>query len=111
MVRITVAALLSLVTVAPAANAICSCQCMNGEPRTLCSDFAEAQSQRDLCGRPPLRLACAPATDTTETRLDSPIEGAHGCRTTTLWDAKAGAYSTPIKVCETSPSASRGTDP
>ncbi len=110
MVRITFAALLSLVTFAPAATAICSCQCMNGEPRTLCTDFAEARSQRDLCGRPPHRLACAPAPEAVEAPLDAPIEGAHGCRTTTLWDPNAGAYATPVRVCETVTPASPDTD-
>ena len=80
-------------------QAICSCECVDGAPRTICTKLDEAAADPSLCGLdPPL---CSPVgTPASRVRFDPP-PGARDCREAALADADGKSDPTTVKVCET----------
>lgn len=107
-------ALISLLASYPA-TAVCSCQCLAGEPRTLCTQFDEAAAANETCGSAPINLVCPPASALSETSpkalLEPPVDGAHSCRESTLWSPATNSYSVGVRVCETAREANPAVDP
>ena len=82
-----------------AAHALCSCECVDGAPRTICTKVEEAAARPSLCGLdPPL---CAPVgTPAPRVRYDPP-PGARDCREAALAGAANESDPTLVKVCDT----------
>jgi hypothetical protein len=84
-----------------AADAACSCQCIDGVARTLCSSVDEARDNPAACRTaagpidcpPPDQLEPAPAL------YEGPAGAAH-CRAARLWDPDSGGYAVSAKVCQ-----------
>ena len=92
---------LLLLSVAPPTFGRCSCLCVDGAPRTLCTDILEAQLHPSLCG-PAARNACPPlAADQVGERAsyDSPFVEGVGCREVRVWNPSSGGY-TAVRVCD-----------
>ena len=85
---------------APAA-AICSCQCIEGVARTLCSRPEEARENPSACGIGAQKIACVaapPPADPPERY--APPDGGRDCRSQRLWDPHTDRYSVVAKVCD-----------
>lgn len=82
------------------ASANCSCQCIEGTPRTLCTRVDEAQANPSACGAGAQEIVCpsAPASAETLQHYTPPI-GAADCLGQRLWDPRSGSYSVIAKVC------------
>jgi len=82
----------------PKSQALCSCECVDGAPRTICTKLDEAAGDPSLCGLdPPL---CPPvSTPATRARFDPP-PGARDCREAALADTTPDAKSEIVKVCD-----------
>ena len=91
---------MSAIWAAPA-SANCSCQCIEGVARTLCTRLEEAQAKPSECGvgRQKIVCAAAPASAETPQRYPPPAGGAD-CRGQRLWDPRSGSYSVIAKVCD-----------
>jgi len=91
------------------ASANCSCQCIDGVARTVCSRVDEAQANPNACGTGARKTVCAaaPAPAETPQRYTPPAGGAD-CRGRRLWDPRSGSYSVIAKVCDLDRSAVTG---
>jgi hypothetical protein len=80
-------------------QAICSCECVDGVPRTICTQLEEAAADPSLCGlEPPL---CDPVGEPLSAKRFDPPPGARDCREAALADASAKGDPTIVKVCDT----------
>lgn len=77
----------------------CSCLCVDGELKTVCTSADEAGAGPALCGSLK-NLACpeAPALDDAKT-YDPPDGGAENCRDAQVYDVASGDYL-PTKICD-----------
>lgn len=95
---------LLLLSVAPPAFGRCSCLCVEGSLRTLCTNIVEAQLNPALCG-PTASIYC-PALSADEVGereiYDSPFAEGVGCREVRVWDPASEGY-TAVKVCDVLP--------
>jgi len=84
----------------PAATyALCSCECVDGAPRTICTKLDEAAADPSLCGLdPPL---CSPVSVPVSRARFEPPPGAQDCREAALADASRPADPAVVKVCDT----------
>ena len=75
--------------------------CIDGTPRTVCSDVMAARSSAGLC-HPKFRC---PAMDTNRVvaTYSSPAGGTSNCRDAWTWSSTDGEYATRLKVCDTQP--------
>jgi hypothetical protein len=92
-----------------AADAACSCQCVDGVARTLCSSIDEAQGDPVACLSAAGPRDC-PRPDPEEAPpllYEGPAGAAH-CRAAQLWDPRVGGYTVTAKVCELDVGASAG---
>jgi len=93
--------------ITPAASADCSCQCMSGAPRTVCTTLNEARVKPSLCKQ---RMNCPPVTSrqSAEWQEDSklkqqfsaPEKAAQNCRSRYFWDPVEQDYAILAKVCD-----------
>ena len=101
--RTVIAGILLLVgaTAAMPAAATCSCQCIEGVARTLCSRQEEARENPSACGTGAQRVVCAaaPPPPSLPERY-APPDGATDCRSQRLWDPHSDRYSVVAKVCD-----------
>ena len=83
------------------AAANCSCQCIEGVARTLCSRVEEARDNPTACGTGAQRVVCAaiPPSATVPERF-TPPKGASDCRAQRLWDPHSDRYTVVAKVCD-----------
>jgi hypothetical protein len=82
-------------------HASCSCQCVDGAPRTICTELDEAATNPSLCGlEPPL---CSPVGEPTSRARFDPPPGARDCREAALADTARDGGSVIVKVCEPLP--------
>jgi hypothetical protein len=95
-----------LTALATPAAAICSCQCIEGVARTLCSRQEEARENPSACGTGAQKVACvaAPPPPNLPERF-APPDGASDCRAQRLWDPHTDRYSVVAKVCDLDPEA------
>ncbi len=95
--------------IAVPASATCSCQCVEGVPRTACTSVEEAQANPTACGSGPQKVACdvAPTPAEAPLRYEAPA-GATDCRSARLWDPRTQGYSVVAKVCDLDPDATAG---
>jgi hypothetical protein len=98
--------LITLLAAVPA-DAACSCQCLDGAPKTLCTSVEEAAENPDLCTADP-PLCPAVGTPITPQRFVAP-DGAQNCRAAELWDPSEGEDASIAKVCD--PARAREVDP
>ncbi len=93
-----------LLSVAPPVFGRCSCLCVEGSPRTLCTDILEAQLNPSLCSPAALSLCPAlPTAEIGERRIyDSPFGEGVNCREVRVWDPASDGY-TAVKVCDVLP--------
>ena len=99
---------LLLLSVAPPTFGRCSCLCVEGSPRTLCTEILEAQLNPSLCG-PSTLTVCPPlAPDEVgeRTSYTSPFPNGLNCREVRVWDPASDGYAA-VKVCDVLP----GIDP
>jgi len=91
------------------AFATCACQCVEGVPRTACTNVDEARAEPNACGANGQAIACAmpPALEQPPARYVAP-DGAADCRARRLWDPHTNAYSVVAKVCDLAPAAAGG---
>jgi|GEM_PF-3402360 len=83
------------------ASANCSCQCIEGVARTLCTRVDEAQAKPSECGAGVHKIVCAAAPASAETPQHyTPPAGGADCRGQRLWDPRTGSYSAIAKVCD-----------
>lgn len=103
MLRLTIGLIITL-ALAVDAQALCSCQCLEGRARTVCTTLDEAVAGGDACRHGLQRVTCPDAAPPAPAQpLESPAAGAYECRTTHLLDPAANTYSIPARVCETTP--------
>ncbi len=106
--RSTIAGTLFIVCAASAtpAAAVCSCQCIEGVARTLCSRQEEARENPSACGTGAQKVVCvaAPPPPDLPERF-APPDGATDCRAQRLWDPHSDRYSVVAKVCDLDPEA------
>jgi hypothetical protein len=83
------------------AAATCSCQCIDGVARTLCSTLDEARGNPSLCRDAAGLIACpTPQSPNAAPALYDGPEGTAGCHGARLWDPNSGEYGVEAKVCE-----------
>jgi len=83
------------------AAATCSCQCIDGVARTLCSTLDEARGNPTLCRDAAGPIACpAPGTPNAAPALYDGPEGTALCHGARLWDPNSREYAVEAKVCE-----------
>lgn len=82
-------------------SANCTCQCIEGVARTLCTTLDEAQADPSACGRGVQKVACeiAPTSAAAPQRYEPP-HGAVDCRGARLWDPHTNSYGVVAKVCD-----------
>lgn len=85
-------------SLAPVSHADCSCQCVEGVARTLCTRIDEAARNPIACGDT-ARMCPAPAGASDVERYDPP-PGAVDCRSARILDPETGAYSLAARVCD-----------
>ena len=103
MLRLTTGLIIAL-ALSIDAQALCSCQCLEGRARTVCTTLDEAVAGSDPCRHGLQRVVCPDAAPPAPSQLlESPAAGAYECRTTHLLDPAANTYSIPARVCETTP--------
>ena len=86
---------------AGSAAANCTCQCIEGVARTLCTTLDEAQANPTRCGTGEQKVACAVApTSAAAPQRYEPPSGAVDCRGARLWDPKTDSYGVVAKVCD-----------
>ena len=87
--------------IANPAWANCSCQCVEGAARTVCTSVDEARADPSACGVLPHRVACEPASQTAAPpRRFDPPPGAKNCHAVRMWDPRRNDYSVIAKVCD-----------
>ena len=92
--------LLGAVAASAGAEAACSCQCIDGVARTLCSTIDEARENPALCRDAAGLIACpAPRTPNAAPTLYDGPDGTAGCHGAWLWDPDSGEYVVEAKVC------------
>ena len=88
------------ILVSGAAAAACSCQCIEGVARTLCSNIDEARGNPTACVTAAGPVDCPrPALDPAPVLYEGPAGAAH-CRAARLWDPDSGGYAVTAKICE-----------
>ncbi|HEX7035343.1 MAG TPA: hypothetical protein VF210_06185 [Pseudomonadales bacterium] len=96
---IPVAVVAALASSPAAVRADCSCLCLDGAYRPVCTSAEEVSQNRNLC----LALAqrtcpAAPAGDSLAT-LHPPTEGVDNCREAEVFDDASGEFLT-ARVCD-----------
>ena len=85
----------------PAVSADCSCQCVEGAARTVCSSLEDAQKNPNRCGVGDARVNCPLPPAPAEAPIQyAPPAGASACRDARLWDPRSTAYTVHAKLCE-----------
>jgi hypothetical protein len=86
------------------AAASCTCQCVEGAARTVCTSIEEAQANPSRCDEAGRTIACtAPPTATDAPQRYAAPSGASDCRERRLWDPKTNTYDVIAKVCDLAP--------
>lgn len=84
------------------AAADCSCLCLDGAYRPVCTSADEVGQNRDLC----LSLASQSCPEAPEgaalSSHPAPVEGVENCRQTQVFDGRAGDFVT-ARVCDVVP--------
>src|SRR5262245_65681345 len=91
---------LALLLSAPSASAACTCRCVEGVARTICTTLEEAAANPQLCTsvtphaeRPPAPAGFEPQ------QFSPPGPGAQHCREARLWNPEPGTDTITTKVC------------
>jgi len=80
------------------ARADCTCRCVDGVARTLCTGLDEAATRIDTCGDAP--PTCPPPALAADVARFDPPPGATQCRSARLLDPATRAYSVDARICE-----------
>ena len=93
-----------LLSVAPPVFGHCSCLCVEGSPRTLCTGILEAQLNPSLCSPAAASLCPALSVDELGERRSyvSPFNAGVNCREVRVWDPVSDGYRA-VKVCDVLP--------
>ncbi len=83
------------------AAANCSCQCVEGVARTVCTSIDEARANPTQCRVGAAAIACSAAPTAVEPpqRYAAP-SGASDCRERRVWDPATNAYTLLAKICD-----------
>ena len=96
----TVAVLAALSFAPGSAFAECSCLCVDGALRTVCTGSEEVNASRSLCLAQASQQACPPAPALAEPEAyAAPMEGVENCRKAQIFDAGAGDH-VAARICE-----------
>src|SRR5262245_10560917 len=89
---------LALLLSAPSASAACTCRCVEGVARTICTTLEEAAANPQLCTSMTPHAECPPAPAGFEPQqFAPPVPGAQDCREARLWDPETGSYTITTK--------------
>ena len=94
-------AVLAAVSLTPGGvSADCSCLCVDGAAKTVCTSSQEAAANTGLCQVQASTRACpeAPALSEPES-YDPPVEGAANCRKAQIYDAATDGHLA-ARVCD-----------
>jgi hypothetical protein len=94
----TLIATLLALSLAPAGHADCSCQCVEGVARTLCTHIDEAARRPATCGD--TAPVCPPPATPADVERYDPPPGASHCRSARILDRETGAYSLTARLCD-----------
>jgi hypothetical protein len=85
------------------AAADCSCLCVDGTFRPICTSADEVVPNRGLCLARTTQ-ACPRAPQAEPESFAPPVDGAENCRQAQVYDAAEGEYL-PARVCDVMPEA------
>ena len=82
------------------ASADCSCLCVDGAPKTVCTSSEEVAANSGMCRVQASHRACPEAPALTEPEsYDAPMEGVANCRKAQIYDAATDGHLT-ARVCD-----------
>ncbi len=92
---------LLVVAVVPPAFGRCSCLCVEGTPRTLCTEILEAQLNPTMCSSAAFDLCPTQNAEDVGDRATyvSPFAEGVNCREVRVWDPIDAGY-VAVKVCD-----------